>query len=362
MMKYSTPSAPTRSARQTRQLALALTLQATLLLAACGGGGGSDSTTSTPTATPTPVPVATPTPTPTPVGNASGTAFAPIDTSNRAEVIARYQDSFLPLQQTAFSWTGNVGSCLAGDTPLAYKNAEVRLLNYYRAMAGESGNVTLSLPLAAKAQQAALMMDANSALNHSPPTSWTCYTADGATAAGSSNLALGSPTLNSGIGGPGLYIKDSGVSSLGHRRWVLYSRLAIVGPGDTPRANALWVLGNDGPAVTLANGVAWPPAGYVPVDSHIADPAMQWSFSYPGADFSAATVTVQDDAGNPVALTGVGQLPNGYGDNTLSWSLSTSASGWSRLPADTKLSVSIANVMIGGSARSFSYTVTFVQP
>lgn len=353
----SAPVLPIAPTRQTRPLTLAMTLHIALLLAGCGGGGGSaDSSSSTPTTVPTP------TPTPAPVSNAGGTTFAPINTSNRAEVMARYQDSFLPLQQTTFSWTGNVGSCQAGDTPLAYKNAEVRLLNYYRAMAGESGNVTLSLPLAAKAQQAALMMDANDALNHAPPTTWTCYTADGAAAAGSANLALASPTLNSGIGGMALYISDGGISSLGHRRWVLYSRLAIVGPGDTPRANALWVLGNDGPAVTLPNGVAWPPAGYVPWDSHIADPTMQWSFSYPGADFSAATVTLQDDAGNPVALTGVGALPNGYGDNTLGWSISSAASGWSRAPADTKLSVSIANVMIGGSAQSFSYAVTFVQP
>lgn len=276
--------------------------------------------------------------------------------------MARYQDSFKPLSATPFSWTGNVGSCNAGDTPLSYKNAEVKLLNYYRAMAGLTGNVALSLPLSAQAQQGALMMDANNALSHSPPTNWTCYTADGATAAGHSNISISSGTLNGGIGGLALYITDGGVSSLGHRRWVLYSRLALVGTGDTPRANNLWVIGNDGPAYTPNSGTAWPPAGFVPRDNGIFQPSMQWSFSYPGADFTAATVTMSNDAGGSVALSNVGQLPNGYGDNTLSWNIASSASGWDRSPSDTALTVHIGNAMIGGVARSFDYTVTLVKP
>lgn len=318
-------------------------------LSACGGGGGdtqpsASSNSSESAATPV-----------------ISTAFGPINTSNRAEVMAHYYNDFLTLQATPFSWTGNVSQCNAGDTPLNYKNAVVKLVNYYRAMAGLPGDVTLSLDLSAEAQQAALMMDANSALSHEPPTTWLCYSAAGATAAGSSDLSLGTPSLNQGIGGIRLYITDQGITTLGHRRWVLYSRLAVVGSGDTPRADALWVVGNDGPAYTPANGIAWPPAGYLPLDDHLFVPAtMQWSFSYPGADFSTASVSMTDDSGQPISLSGAGQLDAGYADNTIGWNIS--GTGWNRAPADTTLHVTVSNVLINGVAQSFSYTVTFVSP
>ncbi|KAF0812234.1 hypothetical protein IGB42_03224 [Andreprevotia sp. IGB-42] len=361
---------PRRLSLQCTQLLLVPTL---LALAACGGGGGGDSTaaptpqpTSKPTLAPTGIPTAVPTglPTGTPTtAPGANEAFAPINTASRAEVVARYQDAFLPLRATAFSWTGSTGTCNPGDTPLSYKYAEVKLLNYLRAMGGLPGNVTLSLLLSTKAQQAALMMDANGKLSHAPDASWKCYSADGAEAAGRANLGLSSGTLNAGIGGMGMYITDGGVASLGHRRWLLYSRLGEVGVGDTPRANALYVIGGKAaPAPTLANGVPWPPAGYVPQDSSLALPTLPWSFSYPGADFSAATVALTDDTNTAIALTSVGQLDNGYGDNTLSWTISPGATGWNRYPADTRLNVLISNVKIAGVAKNFSYGVTFIKP
>ncbi|UUZ48793.1 hypothetical protein LP420_40055 [Massilia sp. B-10] len=44
------------------------------------------------------------------------------------------------------------------------------------------GTVTLNLTHSEMAQQAALMMEANNALSHSPPDGWKCKTADGTTA------------------------------------------------------------------------------------------------------------------------------------------------------------------------------------
>ena len=282
-------------------------------------------------------------------------------------MLARYQDGFLALRKTPFSWTGNVDACTAGDTPLAYKNAVIRLVNYYRAMAGLPSDLALSLAKSAKAQKAALMFDANDQLSHTPPTSWKCYSADGAEAAGNSNIAWGT-VLNSldgkasGIGSIPLYVMDGGVDSLGHRRWVFSLRLGEVGTGDTPQGNALWVLSFDRSAPAVPNGVPWPPRGYVPWDNKIAEPAMRWSFSYPNADFSAATVTMKDDAGTAVPVTSVVSLPNGYAENAVAWSIGGSGQPWSRAPADTKLSVTVANVKIGGSAKSFSYDVTFIKP
>jgi hypothetical protein len=210
------------------------------------------------------------------------------------------------------------------------------------------------------AQQGALMMEANNQLSHTPPTSWTCYSADGATAAGSSNLALG----NAGPYAVRAYIADAGTPSLGHRRWVLYSRLGEIGTGDTTRSNVMWVFGGTvtaPPSATTA-GVPWPPRGYVPWTTKVTDPSHPWSFSLPGANFSGATVSMTNDQGQTLAVSEVGQLAEGYGDNTMSWKLAAVASQWSRAPLDTKLNVQLNNVIVGGQARSFQYSVTFFVP
>jgi hypothetical protein len=57
-------------------------------------------------------------------------------------------------------------------------------------MAGVPAAVQFNSTLSRKAQRAALMMAANAALSHFPPTSWKCYAKDGAEAAASSNLSL----------------------------------------------------------------------------------------------------------------------------------------------------------------------------
>jgi hypothetical protein len=204
------------------------------------------------------------------------------------------------------------------------------------------------------------MMEANSSLSHSPPTTWTCYTADGKTAAGSSNLALG----NAGPFAVRAYIADKGVASLGHRRWLLYSALGEVGTGDTSRANTMWVFGGTvtAPASAKAAGIAWPPRGYVPLSNKVAEPTHPWSFSLPGANFSGATVSMANDQGQALAVSGVAQLDNGYGDNTMSWTLTAPSSSWSRAPADTRFTVKINNVVVDSQSKSFEYSVTFFTP
>ncbi len=335
------------------------------LMAACGGSSSEQSkpagqsqptvgsTPTTPTAPGTPT---TPTnPTTPPAGGTTA-----INTGSRAEVAAFYNATMLPAFSVPMQWTGSTQGCVAGTTSAEYKAAVVKTVNSFRILAGLPGNVSLNLTHSAMAQQAALMMEANSQLSHSPPASWSCYTADGATAAGSSNLALG----NAGPNAVRAYIADSGTPSLGHRRWVLYSRLGEVGTGDTTRANTLWVFGGTvaAPAAVAETGVAWPARGFVPWTSKVADPSHPWSFSLPGADFSGASVEMSNDQGKVLSVGNVGQLSPGYGDNTMSWNLTAGASEWSRSPADTKFNVRISNVKVGGQTKSFDYSVTFFVP
>jgi uncharacterized protein YkwD len=289
-----------------------------------------------------------------PVAPVDGPTVAAIDRSNRQAVLTAYQSIYVPTKATPYANSGlNVAACAAGDTTPAYKTAVIRMVNYYRAMSGLPGNVTVNAGLSTKAQQAALMMSANSSLNHAPPTSWACYSAAGADAAGHSNLALGA----AGPVAIGLYMGDGGVASLGHRRWVLYPPQTDIGTGDTANANSLWVLGPFGTRPATPNGVAWPAAGFVPYQ--LASSSMAWSFSMDGANFAGTSVTVTKVGAAGVPVT-VSALDNGYGDNTISFAPSGGVWPYATT-GDTSFDVQVSGVVVNGASRNFSYRVTLIQ-
>ena len=292
-------------------------------------------------------------------------AYAPDDTPTGLSVTPAQREQSRLLYLTVYhasenvssGWTGDVSQDIAGTTAQAFQDAILLRIEYYRAMAGVPTVVTLSDDFNAKDQLAALMMSANDALSHTPPTTWTDYTADGAEAAGHSDLALG-------FNGPGsidAYVYDPGDnnSQVGHRRWVLYPPETTMGTGDIDAAgsydaaNALWVIDSASfnHSAPMRDGfVAWPPPGYLP---EALAPA-RWSVSFPGADFSAATVTMQS-GGAPVSVT-LAPVDNGYGDNTLIWT-PAAAPG-----LDVTSHVTVGNVLVGGVARTFDYDATFFDP
>lgn len=116
----------------------------------------------------------------------------PILSGNKESVAAAYRDRFLPAMAVASSAPdpAQLAGCQAGQPSADLQAATLQLVNYFRAMS-QVQPVTFDEALSAKAQQAALMMYANNQLDHTPPTTWTCYSAAGAEAAGSANLALG---------------------------------------------------------------------------------------------------------------------------------------------------------------------------
>ena len=289
--------------------------------------------------------------------------LAPVNPSNREASRLFYATNYLA-PDSPIAWTGNRATCDAGATASGFQDAVLLRLNYFRAMAGVPATVTFGGTYNGKDQKAALMMSANGQLSHNPPTTWTCYTAEGAEAAGNSNLALGA----SGRAAIDLYMKDPGTGNgaAGHRRWIVFPATQVMGTGDIPAtggsaAQALWVFDSTtwGPRPpTREEFVAWPPPGFVPYQ--VVYP--RWSFSFPQASFASATVTMtQGGAGVPVTLE---TIANGYGDNTLVWFPTgmTSSQAWPQPTTDTVYTVTINNVVVSGSPRSFTYEVTIFDP
>lgn len=368
-----------------------LLLASVVWLSACGGGESTSAPTTSPGPSPAPAPAPAPSPTPTPAPAPAPTPaptpapapapapppppppppppsgqlsapVGPIDSTSRGEVVARWYDTYI--DNTPFSWTGNVSGCRAGDTTEAFKRAVLKRLNYFRAMAGLPGNLLLDLTFSGKAQQAALMMDAANSLSHFPASNWPCYTSEGAEAAGRSNLAYSSFSRTVGILDG--YMTDRGTNNtvVGHRRWILYSRLATIGSGDAPQANALWVLGFGTTGAAAAKlAVPWPPNGFMP--RPLQSPLDRFSYSCPGANFGGATVSMRGDSGQTIATRVESRTDNGYGDNTIVWSIDTAASptsDWDRGGADTRVTVELAGISNCGAGSAASYSVTFVTP
>ena len=257
-------------------------------------------------------------------------------------------------------WTGNIPACQPGTTASAFRDVVLRRINYFRVMARIPRITSMSSTFNQQDQAAALIMSANGALNHSPDTSAKCYTPAGKDGAGSSNLALGAYGSNA----INLYMDDGGVSSLGHRRWVLYPQTQSMGTGDIPGdgsgwqtiSNALRVfddhMGDARPATGFAF-VAWPPPGYVPYPVAYAI----WSFAMAGADFSAATVSMT--VGGTTKSYTPNKLPNGYGENAISWTPTGITYGPA---ADQVCKVTVRGVKVGGQSKDYSYTVTIIDP
>ena len=82
----------------------------------------------------------------------------------------------------------------------------------------------------ADTQSAAMMMAANNAITHTPPSSCACYSATNAATAGRSNLGRG-------IAGPDAvsgYVSDPGqvTNEVGHSAGLFWPSLTTVGVGD----------------------------------------------------------------------------------------------------------------------------------
>jgi len=290
----------------------------------------------------------------------SATSGLSVDVRNKAAVLAFYQNYHATAPAASSGWTGDHATCNAGTTSASYRQPLEGLVNFFRAMAGVAAQITFLDEYNAKAQQAALMMSVNGTLDHFPPATWQCYTAAGAEAAAASNLSLwfGLGDEYHGIKGQ---MEDDGPNnfSVGHRRWILCPATQHMGTGDVPEsgdfmaANALWVI-DDSPAdprpLVRNDFVAWPPSGYVP-DNLVYG---RWSFMLRDADFSAATVSMRY-GGNAVGVQL--ETPEERAcENTLVWIPDINLSGLNP-NQDHRFDVEIANVLIDGQARTFTYDV-----
>jgi hypothetical protein len=286
-----------------------------------------------------------------------------VNTHDRAEVVHFYNTVYRASDDLLSGWNGDRENCAAGEISTEYQMAMLQRINYFRTMAGLPANITLNQSWSSKRQEAALMFSAEGKLSHEPPANWSCYTSDASQAASKSNISIGREgpaAIDSFVDDPGL-----GNYFVGHRRWMLHPPQEVMGVGSVPAgsgkfaAACVWVISSFGARPETPDGVAWPPAGYVPYRV-MPRWSNRWSFSYPKASFSGATVAMEHE-GSEVPLT-IEPFENnrGYGDNSLVWKPNGVPLG--RPNKDLTYTVVLKNVTIDGVKRQFSYQVTIVDP
>jgi len=250
-----------------------------------------------------------------------------------ADVCTRWKADRADLSEG--TWTGDVTSCTPGDIGTTARANALRLVNLYRALAQLPAVVT-DPTRDAQDQACALMMRANNMISHMPPTTWTCYTADGNTAAGSSNVSSGRA-----VSSVDLYMIDPGnATTIGHRRWVLSNSLGPIGIGGTDKASCMWTLNGSGKAGKT--WTAWPAPGQIPLQAlspkGTTVDMTGWSVQSDSITLANAEVTVTvDGTAQPVTVT---QLDANYGSK---YAIRFNPMGWTTQAGKT-YSVAIANI------------------
>jgi uncharacterized protein YkwD len=256
--------------------------------------------------------------------------FKPINTGSRAAVRDAVLNRLRPALAAKVVWNGSTPRCRAGTPSAGTQKATLKAINFYRAM-GQLDPVKFDAKLSARAQKAALIMDAEGSLSHVPPRSWNCWTKVGATAAGSSNLCLGC----TGAESIAQYMIDPGAGNkdAGHRRWVMYPFVRSMGSGVTTGASALWVIPPKPVRAKAPTWVSWPTPGYFPNE---LEPGGRWSLSASNAhlDFGRAKVVVRTAAGTKIKVRQYKPTKHGeadYGTPALVWQV-----GDFRLPSGSR--------------------------
>ena len=290
-----------------------------------------------------------------------------VNTDAREEVRGFYNAIYPTSENVQQGSTADQSSCTPGHNSNAFQQAELRRINWFRAMAGMPASIYLDPVDNWGSQQMAILQSANNVLDHNPTNTYDCYNTFAAHYAGG-DQALGAD----GAEATTLFIWDYGAKNneVGHRRWILYPPEIVMGVGDVARqggdaaANLTYVFD---PAsfgarpATRQPYVSWPPEGFVPYQ--VVYP--YWSFGLSNADLSAATVTMTS---NGVLVTTVIQpYKTGFGENTLVWvpmglDATTGGTSFPFNGTDTVYSVTVSNINFGGVVLEYSYNVTLFDP
>jgi hypothetical protein len=176
-----------------------------------------------------------------------------IDNRPFDEFKSKYESLYIPaLTNSRDAWTATDSSnpCDHGIHSSVDRTDTRNRLRYFRWLVGIPWEVSIDSSYDEIQADAAAYMQANNELTHSPSSSGQCYTANAYNGASHSNIAWSSAALTS-ANSITMYMDDSGVDSLGHRRWILNYGTTAFGLWQTRNYGALRVFGVPGSSARM---------------------------------------------------------------------------------------------------------------
>lgn len=273
--------------------------------------------------------------------------------NDRAAVNQAYWTRYADKLSVRTGFTGLLANCSAGMNSAASLRATQRAVNLMRSL-NQLDPIRFTSKFNQRSLRSALMMAANTALNHFPPSNWRCYTTSGARNAARANLGYQAPQINP-VEVVKLYMNDDGDDNqaVGHRRWLLYPFTTQMGSGTTQTTNAITVVGPTSRSRHNPAWVSWPSRGWFP---NSLEPNGRWSLSSgnPRADFRHARIRVHTN-GKRVAVT---KLPvsDGYGMPALVWQMH------GPIHRTATYTVVVSGVRVNGKSVRHAYRVHLFTP
>lgn len=231
--------------------------------------------------------------------------------------------------------------CDPGTMSQASHDNAVLRTNLYRWLVGLDP-VTELEDLRDQQQACAVVMNAIGSLTHDPPESAMCYSPEGASGAGSSNIAFAGGGLARSVD---LYIGDRNVASLGHRRWAFNPAMGRTTFGYKPPFSCMYAFDMSGSG--RGDFVAYPPPGRVPEQAASGE----WSFGSQTFGVTRDTTVELDTGDGFEAVTSEVLVDNFGAGPVVKWS------------ADALWAAgAVVRVAIRGTrGGDFVYTVAFVD-
>jgi hypothetical protein len=288
-------------------------------------------------------------------------------TLTKEEVIGLYKSLYLTSDVDSIVWNGNVKNCECGTLSDEIYLKVVNRINFFRLVNGLNP-IKMNSNFNQEAQDAALLIKANEMLTHYPTEDMKCYSQSAYN--GSSKSCLGFTDYENFPETSFLteFLWDYGDANyyVGHRKWILYSKLKEIGYGATNRSEVLLVVdGVSYDSINLPEYTSYPWKGYVPVDLIFP----KWSFSIPQdkvVDFSNCSITMTDEKGTIIELEKLEEYKN-YLDHTIVWQVTGLFSdydieyGLNKMAENgylgKKITVKIKKVFVDGKEKNFEYSV-----
>jgi hypothetical protein len=281
------------------------------------------------------------------------------------EIQLLYDSLYVASEIDSMPWNGDTTTCTCGTLPPEVYEKVKKRVDFFR-LTNRLPTVGISFRTNKMTQEAALISIANQEFTHYPSSKSKCFSELGRQGCRWSALGRHSQTKPLGINFITGFVMDYGKhnAAVGHRKWILHSRLDSVAYGATSNTEALWAKFTHYKLDDIPPFIAYPWSGCVPEEFIYP----KWSISIPynrTIDLGQATIKMWDEAGNHITVKIINKDPDR--DATIVWVPTAIFPKKNEIYSENpiqkyrnqKIKVRVESIMIKDKSYSYEY---FVQP